>query len=94
MTNKEAKKMFEIIRNTPSVQVFNKLPDDIQDSDNVLGIDWKDLLDTAIAALNKCEEPEEEDDCVPTCCTQCHHASDCSLLNLRITREEAENANN
>lgn len=90
MTNKEAKVMFEIIRNTPSVVLFNKLPDDSQGSDNVLEINWQDLLDTAIAALRKCEKAEE-DDCVPDCCTHCHHASDCSLLNFRITDKDVEN---
>lgn len=93
MTNKEAKVMFEILRNTPSVLVFNKLPDGSQGSDNVLGINWQDLLDTAIAALRKCEK-SEEDDCVPAGCTQCYHASDCSLLNYRITDKETENEDN
>lgn len=60
MTNKEAKVMFEIIRNSPSVVLFNKLPDDSQGSDNVLEINWQDLLDTAIAALRKCEENDNE----------------------------------
>ena len=93
MTNKEAKVMFEIIRNTPSVTVFNKLPEDIQGSDNVLGINWQDLLDTAIKALSKRAEAEK-DDCVPDGCTHCYHADDCSLLNFRITNMETENENN
>ena len=47
MTNKEAIKVLQVIRNTPSVAIFNRLPDD----DNTVNFDYIPALELAIKAL-------------------------------------------
>ena len=60
MTNQEAEKILEIIRNTPSVEVFNKLPD----NDDTLNFDYKEALNLAIKALEFAESQR-------LCCDNC-----------------------
>ena len=60
MTNQEAAKILEIIRNTPSVEVFNKLPD----NDDTLNFDYKEALNLAIKALEFAESQR-------LCCDNC-----------------------
>lgn len=52
MTNKEAIEILSVIRHSPSVDVFNKLPN----SDNIIELNYKGAFDLAIKALEEAEE--------------------------------------
>ncbi len=57
MTNKEAIKILSVLRHTPSVDVFNTLPNT---SDSCIEFDYRGALDLAIKALEDVERLEEE----------------------------------
>lgn len=50
MTNKEAIKILSVLRHTPSVDVFNTLPNT---SDSCIEFDYRGALDLAIKALEE-----------------------------------------
>ena len=54
MTNKEAIEILSVIRRSPSVDIFNKLPN----SDNIIELNYKGAFDLAIKALE--ERPQGE----------------------------------
>lgn len=61
MTNKEAIAILSVIRHTPSVDVFNKLPNS---SDSCIEFDYRGALDCAIKALVFAESQR-------LCCDNC-----------------------
>lgn len=60
MTNKEAIAILSVIRHSPSVDIFNKLPN----SDNIIELNYKGAFDLAIKALVFAESQR-------LCCDNC-----------------------
>lgn len=56
MTNKEASEILSVIRHTPSVDVFNTLPNT---SDSCIEFDYRSAFDLAIQALTDIEKLRE-----------------------------------